>query len=228
MLQQFLSGPHVIALLGYNTWSIQRKKHNKSPRLARVCARIVVGESSATSFSTLCFFWLSARGKQFSARRYKKAKWWKCKTTTPNRSLPKQHVWWSEGTLLKSKRYAAHQAAWQEPSPWWFLSLAVPPAPPPPPTSKKKKKKASSSEAWSKQQHLHLATASYEGQRGTRISGWLIHKPSLPAFHLLSNPSSPQPAHQTNAFDIYTAFNTSETGDLFRQRPWLEPGLDLG
>lgn len=48
-----------------------------------------------------------------------------------------------------------------------------------------------------------------------------------PAFHLLSNPPSPPPAHQTDVFDIYTAFNTSETGDLFRQRPWLEPGLDL-
>lgn len=97
-------------------------------------------------------------------------------------------------------------------------------------TKKNKKKKRKILAGRGREQ---AATSAPGNRQLRRVTGDQLQRmahlhPSLPASHLLSNSPSPQPAHQMDAFDIYTAFNTSETGDLFRQRPWLKPGLDLG
>lgn len=106
-------------------------------------------------------------------------------------------------------------STWQESSPWWTVSHKHP----------------CQKNIIEKNPRLFrgpkdAATSATEKCRLQKVTGDQLQRmahmqPSLPA----SRP--PQQAHQADAFDIYTAFNTSETGDLFCRRPRLEPSLDL-
>lgn len=205
-LEQFLSPPYVIALLSYLPWWSQTEEHDGPVKASRcVCGRKTTSFRISTSKHL-------RRGKDLAEGHPRKVNGENEKAQPLTGTSPIARCA-DRGGRCYNQRDAVRCSL-------SCLTGVVAPA-------VGVSHRCSQTLLRGRQQAATSAPGKRQRSRGTgelqRTGFYTILPPTF-----LSGSPSPRPAHHTDAFDIYTAFNTSETGDLFCQWPRLVPGLDLG